>query len=187
VQSLITAVCDQAEKIAFKTYNTNLKNPEFIDSATIGRISDKFNRDIYFLNGKDRLPYSTGGNLNIKGRKSNILIWVNNNHYEIVGKLLTGDRIQREFDPDDILIDRVKTFLFEPEKIPTYYPKLSKYISDDTKKTLDIFCQSRLSAGSESDSDSEHYKSLSESDSNTSDSESDSKLKLKRTKSKRRY
>ena len=56
-------------------------------------------------------------------------------HYEIVGKLLPGNRVQREFSYDDTIIKKMYEFLCNPEKISESYPELSEYISDKKVKS----------------------------------------------------
>lgn len=92
----INVVLDEAENSTFNEYVKNLRSVETsIDSYSIGVISDRIDRDIYILDGKTRLPYMNACTKdNIHGRKSIIVVWVEKNHYEIVGRLLPGNRIQ---------------------------------------------------------------------------------------------
>ena len=59
------------------------------------------------------MPYRTADTENIKGRKSLIVMWIGGVHYEIVGRLLPGNRVQREFNSDDFRIEDV-TDLISP-------------------------------------------------------------------------
>ena len=129
----ITAVQHEAEKEAFEHYVKSLENVHSeIDSSTLELISNRFNRDIYFLNASTRLPYNYCPNLNIKNRRSVIILWIDDNHYEIVGRLLPGNRIQREFATDDVIIQKFKDFLFDHENFLNKYPELTEYLNKNT-------------------------------------------------------
>ena len=130
VNKMLHTVLLEAENSAFRSYVKGLERvSEDVDSYTIDFISERFNRDVYFLDGTSRLPYNTCPTTNnLKNRKSMIVLWVGRNHYEIVGRLLPGNRIQREFPPDDILISRIRTLITRPEDIPKLYPDLVEYL-----------------------------------------------------------
>lgn len=101
----------------------------WVDQYLIGFLSDYFNRDIYFVSGETRLPYIVGGCADYKRRESVIVLNLDNTHYEIMGRLLEGGkRVQREFKPDDPLIDKLYTYLCEPEKIKEKYPDMVEYL-----------------------------------------------------------
>jgi hypothetical protein len=129
VEKTIEVIVNHSRKTTYKIFMNSLKTlSEDVDNYTIGLISDRFNRDIYFLDGKTRMPYMNVSSENIKGRKSVIIMWVNRVHYETVGRLLHGNRIQREFDHDDILVKKLHMFLLEPEQVAQYYPELASYV-----------------------------------------------------------
>ena len=126
----MTLVLEEGKNAAYRSYIKGLERvSEDVDSYTIEFISNRFNRDVYFLDGTNRLPYNTCPTTNnIKGRKSMVVLWVGGNHYEIVGRLLPGNRIQREFAADDELINRIRTFMTQPEKIKDLYPELIEHL-----------------------------------------------------------
>jgi len=171
---LISAVLVESDHTAYKTYLKNTKDVSFdVDSYTINLLSERFNRDIYFLDANTRMPYLAGsGEDSIKGRKSLIVIWLGGVHYEIVGRLLPGNRIQRDFDRDDPLVKRIRTFLYHPEKVASRYPNLVPYLDRNEKARLGLKSRSGSESGSHSEADS-RSRSGSESDSR-SDSRSDS-------------
>ena len=143
VDSTIQSILDHSRKTAFKAYIRGLKSVgEDVDSYNIGIISDRFNRDIYFLDGNTRLPYRDASHQNLKGRKSIIIMWVDGVHYEIVGRLLSGNRIQREFTHDDQLIKKLNTLLTRPHEVAESYPELIPYIprefrNEDSDENMD--------------------------------------------------
>ncbi len=159
---LITYIGKEAENEAFENYVKSLENTrEDIDSSTLELISDRFNRDIYFLDGSTRLPYNHCPNANsIKGRRSIIIIWIDHNHYEIVGRLLPGNRIQREFSADDPIVQKFNEFLFNHQLFKQKYPDLASYYNkEDNDDHTSV--NSNISAPSDpyydsSDHDSDH-------------------------------
>ena len=161
ISELIELICMEAYNLAFKTYKKGLENiGTYVDSYSINYIADRFNRDIYFLNGNNRVPYNNCDTVDtLKGRKSIIVIWINKNHYEIVGRLLPGNRIQREFDAADPLIKKLKIFLLEPQKILKEYPELSSHIpkskNDDSDSDNNSEYSPRRRSRSQSDNSSE--------------------------------
>lgn len=165
---LIQLILDEAEDSAFKSYVKSLSDvTEDIDSYLIGVISDRFNRDIYFIDAKTRMPYRVGGNEDIKNRVSIIILWIGRNHYEIVGKLLPGNIVKREFLSDDPLIEKINTFLFNPEQVKFKYPDLIPYLPKEYREyaasTPSI--NSELESESESEEDPQYSSSYYSSDS----------------------
>lgn len=127
----LKVICNEAYKETFKEYVKGLENTkEDIDTYSIDFISERFDRNIYFMNDSNRLPTNNLFVENtIKNRKSIILICVSKKHYEVVGRLLPGNKIQREFDYDDPLIKKINMFLQNPEKIRYEYPDLQEHLS----------------------------------------------------------
>jgi hypothetical protein len=139
LESMIQEVVDEAENSAYTEYIESLHDASMeVDSYTIGLISEKFNRDVYFIDARTRMPYRYSSYENIRKRKSIIVMWTGGCHYEIVGRLLPGNRIQREFDFKDSLIKRIYTYLCKPEKIADAYPNLIPYLPKDLRKKLKI-------------------------------------------------
>ena len=140
LSKLIKSVCKESDNIAYKEYIESVQNSALdVDGYTIDLISTKFNRDIYFIDAKNRLPYRNGSTThNIKHRKSMIVMWTGGVHYEIVGRLLPGNRVAREFDPEDPLIKRIRTYLLHPEKIPLTYPNLIPYLPKEIRDQIGI-------------------------------------------------
>ena len=132
----INAVLQEAEDEAFKNYVEGSNNiTDCINTYTVNIVSKRFNRDIYFLDVKHRLPYNNSSTTDhIKGRKSIVLIWLGGDKYEVVGRLLPGNSIQRDFDHDDIIIEKLYTFLVTPEKIAEKFYNLAQYLPEDYKK-----------------------------------------------------
>lgn len=124
-----------SKKMAYNEHVESMKNSnEDVDSFTLSTLSDTFNRDIYFIDGETRMPYNNASTTeSLKGRKSVIILWVGRNHYEILGRLLPDNIVQREFKPDDPLIEKMYTFLLKPEEIIKKYPELEAFIPKDLR------------------------------------------------------
>jgi len=169
---MVETVLSEAKMSAYRSYVKGLERvSEQVDTYTIQFISDRFDRDVYFIDGTSRIPYNNCPTTkNIKDRKSMFVLWVGGNHYEIIGRLLPGNRIQREFTQDDELVKRVKTFLLEPEKIDELYPEISEFLPKNYIKGSPIRRNMR-----DNNSDSDAYYDSSEAGSNEeSESEFDS-------------
>jgi hypothetical protein len=105
---LIKSVLKESYKYVSKNFKID------IDSNTITLISDKFDRDIYFIDSKTRMPCkSMCKSTNIKKRKSIILMLNENGTYDIVGKLLTNNRVKREFGHEDPIINKIYSYYQE--------------------------------------------------------------------------
>jgi len=171
---LIDKVLNEAENNAYKTYLKNTKDTSIdVNSYTIQLLSERFNRDIYFLDARTRMPYLVDNENSMKKRKSLILIWLGGMQYEIVGRLLPGNKIQREFEEDDPLIKRIYIFLYKQEKVASQYPNLVPYLPKKQREKLGLKSQSKSQSKSETDSRKSEEKD-SESKSENSDSKSES-------------
>lgn len=165
LENLVSSIVEEADSSAYTEYIESLHDASMdVDSYTIGLIGEKFNRDIYFIDSKTRMPYRIGGKETYQKRKSIVVMWTGGCHYEIVGKLLPGNRIQREFDHRDPLIKRIYTYLCYPEKIPQEYPALTSYLPKEVRQKLNIDVsdseeERRSVSSTRSHSSSEYYAS----------------------------
>jgi hypothetical protein len=138
---LLKVICSETYKESYKNYIESIKDTkEDVDSNTIEFISSRFNRDLYFIDGVTRVPYDVVHpeqlSKNNNNKKSIILLRINN-HYEVLGRLLPGNKVQREFDNKDPLIVKITMFLREPERIRFNYPQLNKYLTKSpTRKSF---------------------------------------------------
>lgn len=158
---LIEKVVDVAEDTAYEKYIESIKNSkESVDRYTIDVLSNRLKRDIYFIDGKTRMPYRETGSDQYQKRKSIIILWVDDTHYEVVGRLLPQNKVQREFLPNDPLIRKLYTYLCQPEQVCIEYPELISYLPakyQENKKPHPFI-------PSDSDSDLSEFRSKSESD-----------------------
>lgn len=172
-KTLFLTAVNEAEEYAYRDYTKNLDdNTVLVDPFSIELVSNRFNRDLYFIDSKTRMPYKLGSEKNIRKRKSMILIFLNSDHYEVVGRLLPGNKIQREFEPDDPIIRRIYTFLYNSEKISSRYPELTPYLRN--KKSSSSEREYSRSKSTEEDSESNSSDDESSQGSDASSQESDS-------------
>jgi len=94
------------------------KNIFKIDETFLNFFADMYNRDIYFFDNQ-KMPFLYAKNINIKNRKSIILI-CNQSHYEIIG--IKTDGISREFENTHPLIQKLNILLLQPDRIHKLYP-----------------------------------------------------------------
>ncbi len=128
LQKLLGEIMEEAETGAFEEFKRTLNDSnEWVGQDLMGYISDIFKRDIYFIDGSTRLPYQVGGNLELKKRKSIVILWIGEGHYEILGKRIEK-KVKRDFEPDNEFIQKLYTFLCEPEKVKDKYPNLVEYL-----------------------------------------------------------
>lgn len=165
-----------------KEFRKNIKGSISLDKYCLSLVSDRLNRDIYIIKSESRLPIDIAGKENIKDRKSIVLMWFGDLHFETVGKLLTEQRIRREFDPNDRLIRKMYSFLYNKSIIPSEYPSLIPYLekTDTGKKVVSRSSSNSVSSSASSSSShkkKDRKKSISESSSESrteSSSNSDS-------------
>ena len=92
-------------KIADKYVSKKYKNQAFgesTDARLVEAVSEEFGRDIYLIDAKTRRNFTMG--IEPSGRKSVVILWLGGIKYEVVGKLLENNRIQRQFDHQDPFI-----------------------------------------------------------------------------------
>lgn len=148
-ETVIKEVLEQASEICYNEYIHNLKTSSVdIDTFSIDLISDYFDIDIYFIDSKTRMPYMNSSKNNIKKRTSVIVMWVNECHYEIIGKLLSGNRIQRQFEFDDSIIQCLYTFLMEQDNIQNKYPHLIPYLPKNVRKDINASSKNNYNVSS---------------------------------------
>ena len=157
VRKFITACLKEADEEAFKKFVSFSQNiTDNIDVYTISLVSKRFKRDIYFLDSRNRMPYIHSNiTENLKKRKSIIVLCLEGGYYEIVGKLLPGNCIQREFDHSDTIIQKLYTFLVNPEKVSDTFKDLVEYLPEKYRKTDSPNEFRKDDSDSDSDSDSE--------------------------------
>lgn len=120
--TLIRALIKFSKERSFSLYKEKLANPkEWIDEYSIEYISSYFDRDLFFISAKNRLPYYRGSFVTDKGgnRRCIVILWIDENHYEVIGRLnvINGvNSIEREFSHNDPIIRAIKSYRPEKDK-----------------------------------------------------------------------
>lgn len=113
------------------------KNKIEIDGKLINKICNIFNVDIYFINYKIRKPYDYE-DVQYNGRKSLILLMYGDYDYELIGRIVNQNQIERIFKPDDPIIKDIKRRLkyktSSSENDSDYISSYDDCVSDDDKK-----------------------------------------------------
>jgi hypothetical protein len=91
------------------------KLPTTLEPVVINTISTYFECDIYFLDSKTRLPFISE-NYKISNLKSIIILSFDNKQYEVVGKKLKNNAVQREFMPFDDIVKTIQYYLNKQNK-----------------------------------------------------------------------
>ena len=126
IKLIINTILEDVKLYEFNNYKQNILNKA--DNNLISILMNKIKRDIYIINSDDKLLCKPDKIQEYSNKKALILLKINNS-YETIGLLLPENKIQREFESDNYLIKKFKTFLFEPDKIVTTYPELLHYVN----------------------------------------------------------
>jgi hypothetical protein len=122
---LFRKIMKLSKKLAYNEYVASLGScSEWIGENNIEYISNVFNKDIYFI-GRDKMPYKlTTCETSIKGRDSIVVYYIDDTHFEGVGRLdKKGDKsvITRIFKPDDPLITKLRMYYCDKENYDKVY------------------------------------------------------------------
>lgn len=151
IYTFIDKSCESVYNQTYIDYINNFGND--VDQNVLKLLSDKFKRDIYIIDSNNRLPSGINNPSELKGRKSMILLSINN-HYEIIGKLLPDNEVIREFAPDDDLVEKLYFYCTSPEDVCIEYPELKEYLPRGM-----VYVESDVSSNYESsrEEDSDEY------------------------------
>jgi len=133
ITNIVNLILDNIELYEFDIYNKEITKDINIDMVNI--ISNKLKTDIYFIDSTTRLPYIYN-TYQIYNNKKAIIILKIENSYETIGLLLDDNKVKRDFDFNHFLINKINTFLFQKDKIPSKYPELLNYIKYPPKPPL---------------------------------------------------
>lgn len=100
-----------------KNMQNLLDSNNFVDNRFNEFISNVFNKDIYIINNNNKDVYITGNDDDIlyKNRDSIVLIWYNENHFDLVG-VIEDMKLRTLFDPDHEFIQIIKDRLINIRK-----------------------------------------------------------------------
>jgi hypothetical protein len=99
-------------------------NNIWIGTEYISFISELFSINIYFIDYKTGLPYIFGDEKLFPYKKSVVLLWVDNCHFEIVG-IVEDDTIRRTFNSDEHLIKMIHEYTINPKNAIQLYSEFS--------------------------------------------------------------
>ena len=90
-------------------------NKVWIGMEYIGFISEIFSVNIYFIDAKTMMPYVFGDEQMFPHKKSIILLWVDDSHFEIVG-VIEDNTIRRTFNSEEPLVKMIHLYSINPKK-----------------------------------------------------------------------
>ena len=129
VNNFLVTFFKEFEKQLFHQFKTKLVVVDSkVNPFLLSVISKRFKRDIYLVDGTDKLPYSVE-QIDDRGRKSIILLRLENS-FELVGKILPNKDIGYEFESDNTIIKKLNMFFLHPEGVRNKYPELSQFLSN---------------------------------------------------------
>ena len=108
MESLANKISHKAQTMGFQKYISELENDsEKLNDFSYEFAQNRFNRNIVVI-GEDRLPIKVYREPTKKKRKTILVLKLTEDHYEIIGRLLPDNYIQREFDFNDQLLENIK-------------------------------------------------------------------------------
>lgn len=142
IRLLIVNLINYCINICYRSYCKELEDPEvFLGESHLQLISDKFNFDIYFINGNTRMPYLSGSTTDrFKKRTSVFILWVNEIHYEIMGRVIkdSGNKVQRKFNYNDPFVTMMYNLNVNPRKFAVKYPNFIHFLPKDLRDEFGI-------------------------------------------------
>lgn len=140
ILTLFDIISKEAEDYSYMKYKESLGEVcSWIDQTQIGLLSDTFKKNIFIIDGSTRMPYEIGGcDYFRQDRKNVIIIWVGRGHYEVLGRLLEDGTVQREFEWEDQLIQKIYLFLCHKEEVTKRYPELMEYLPKLIKEREEV-------------------------------------------------
>lgn len=110
--------------VAYNTCKKQLEDSQYwIGMEYIGFISEIFSVNIYFIDAKTMMPYVFGDDAMFPYKKSIILLWVDDSHFEIVG-VIEDNTIRRTFNSEEPLIKMIHLYSVNPKKAIKKYEKV---------------------------------------------------------------
>lgn len=110
LSNLLISVLNQAIQVVHKKFLKSLATTAVrVDQFLVEIISDKINRDLYFIDAETKSASTIYENHKFwKKRKGIILLYFKNNTFEVVGKLLKENKIQRQFEHSDPILTSIR-------------------------------------------------------------------------------
>lgn len=102
-------------------------NNVWIGTEYLSFISEIFSVNIYFIDASTLLPYVFGDDQLFQYKKSIILLWVDDSHFEIVG-MIEDNSVRRTFNSEEDLIKMIHAYTVNPKKAMEKYPAAFKLL-----------------------------------------------------------
>ena len=142
ISEFVFSLMEEVEFNSFKNYNYH---SESINNIIVDTVMEYFNYNIYFINSETRVPYIVNSFNNFININSIILLNINDDHFEAVGKLTHENNVIREFVSTDPLIFKINSIISSKsikEKIndeeKEEYPEIEK-LKDEEKDSTEEY------------------------------------------------
>ena len=110
IKSMFDTLVQNAVNNALEEYKRTLSNSsEWLGEEHIELLSIIFNYNIYFFDGNTREPYTLGKNIKYPFEKNIVLLWVEDSHFEVIGKV-DNKKIMRLLNNDDDFIGSIQYY-----------------------------------------------------------------------------
>jgi hypothetical protein len=148
LESLANKISHKAQTMGFQKYISELENDsEKLNDFSYEFAQNRFNRNIVII-GEDRLPIKVYREPTKKKRKTILVLKLTEDHYEIIGRLLPDNYIQREFDFNDQLLENIKDHM---EGKPVYCMNIKQKEVEDSEEDVQDDTQEKLEANAETE------------------------------------
>lgn len=136
VQNLIRHIINYIYNIEINEYfskyeDDNVNNNDYY----LQMICKKLKRNIFIIDQKTRMPYKILENHKLIYNK-NIIVLKLIDSFEIIGKLLEKNKIQRDFNNNNLIIKKIKNFIYQPENIRYNFPELIEFLPKKYKRNI---------------------------------------------------
>ena len=130
IDQIFSFIFSQTEKDNYKNYKKKIRPQIVLNKNIIKYLSEKFQKDVFIIDSDTRDPLKDYFiEENIQNRSSVVFIrFQEEGKYEIVGELLKDNKVNRNFDPSNVFILKLKDKLLKKEKY---------YNSDDSCDSSD--------------------------------------------------
>lgn len=131
--SMLKTIMNTTEEYCFSEFVHLMRSVSHLDQSQLGLLGNMFGYDIFIIDAKNRLPYfggeGEGESFLCKKRKTVFILWVNDCHYEILGRIIPDtNQVQRVFEVDDDIVEIVRCYVTEPELFGSKYSHLLQYL-----------------------------------------------------------
>lgn len=111
VSKLVQSVVNHSISESFDIFTSKLKQGSYVDDFTLDFVSDELKVNVFVIDFENRLPYRR--EYNDKYDDSVVVLWINKNHFEVLGELTSVQEstIERVFPKDHSFIVNIREYL----------------------------------------------------------------------------